>query len=274
MSLLRLEGVEKAYRAGGRFTRRPAVSVLRGGRLQIEAAECVALLGPTGSGKSTLGRILLGLERPDAGRVSFDGQPLLDASGRMAPWNRRQIQAVFQDPHGATSPRFSAFEVVAEPLRYLGLSGAALRARVEELVTAVGLDPAELGRLAHRFSGGQLQRLCIARALAPAPRLVLLDEAVSSLDLETQAHILALLSRLRRTTGVAYLFVTHDMRLLRGFADRCYVMQDGCPLEVAEPFGKGAVPPALAALRAAILPARPRPLQEQVVPAPLRDAMA
>jgi nickel transport system ATP-binding protein len=274
MSLLRLDGVEKTYRAGGWFARRPPFSVLRGGGLHIGAAECVALLGPTGSGKSTLGRILLGLERPDAGSVRFDGRPLLDAGGQMDPATRHQIQAVFQDPHGATSPRFSAFEVVAEPLRYLGLSGAALRARVEGLVLAVGLEPTQLGRLAHRFSGGQLQRLCIARALAPAPRLVLLDEAVSSLDLETQAHILALLSRLRRTTDVAYLFVTHDMRLLRGFADRCYVMQDGCPLEVAEPFGKGAVPPALAALRAAILPARPRPLQEQVVPAPLRDAMA
>jgi len=257
MSLLRLEGVEKTYQAGGWFSRRPPVAVLRGGGLHIDAGECVALLGQTGSGKSTLGRILLGLERPDAGRVSFDGEPLLDKAGRMDRALRPQIQAVFQDPHGATSPRFSAFDVVAEPLRYLGFSGAALRLRVKELVLAVGLDPAELGRLAHRFSGGQLQRLCIARALAPAPRLVLLDEAVSSLDLETQAHILRLLARLRRTTGVAYLFITHDMRLLRGFADRCYVMQDGRPVEVPEPFGAAAVPPALAVLRAAILPARP-----------------
>lgn len=266
MSLLRLEGVEKTYRGAGWFTRRPPVAVLRGGELHIDAGECVALVGQTGSGKSTLGRMLLGLERPDAGRVSFDGQPLLDDAGGMDPGLRPQIQAVFQDPHGATSPRFSAFEVVAEPLRYLGFSGAALRLRVEELVVAVGLDPAELGRLAHRFSGGQLQRLCIARALAPAPRLVLLDEAVSSLDMETQAHILRLLARLRRATGVAYLFITHDIRLLRGFADRCYVMQDGRPVEVREPFGTGEVPPALAALRASILPARPSPR----TPRPLR----
>ena len=271
MSLLRLKGVEKTYRAGGWFARRPPVAVLRGGELHIEAGECVALLGQTGSGKSTLGRILLGLEQPDAGTVNFDGLPLLDKAGRMAPAIRPQIQAVFQDPHGATSPRFSAFDVVAEPLRYLGMSGAALRLRVEELVLAVGLEPTELGRLAHRFSGGQLQRLCIARALAPAPRLVLLDEAVSSLDLETQAHILRLLARLRHTTGVAYLFITHDMRLLRGFADRCYVMQDGRPLEVPEPFGAGAVPPALTALRAAILPSRPKLRTPQGAP---QDAMA
>lgn len=266
MSLLRLEGVEKTYRGTGWFTRRLPVAVLRGGELHIDAGECVALLGQTGSGKSTLGRMLLGLERPDAGRVSFDGQPLLDDAGGMDPGLRPQIQAVFQDPHGATSPRFSAFQVVAEPLRYLGFFGAALRLRVEELVVAVGLDPAELGRLAHRFSGGQLQRLCIARALAPAPRLVLLDEAVSSLDLETQAHILRLLARLRQATGVAYLFITHDIRLLRGFADRCYVMQDGRPVEVREPLGTGTVPPALAALRASILPARPSPR----TPRPLR----
>ncbi|MCG7364154.1 dipeptide/oligopeptide/nickel ABC transporter ATP-binding protein [Roseomonas sp. ACRSG] len=265
MSLLEMRGLWKAYRRGGPFRRQPPLPVLRGAGLRIGSGECVALLGPSGSGKSTLGRLLLGLETPDAGEVLFEGQPLLDARGHMRAQTRRAIQAVFQDPYGATSPRFSAFEVVAEPLRYAGLGGAPLRARVEELTASVGLDPAELNRLAHRFSGGQLQRLCIARALAPRPRLVLLDEAVSSLDLETQAHILRLLTDLRASTRVAFLFITHDLRLVRGFAQRCYVMQDGQPVEVAEPFGSGPVPPALAALRAAVLPARPRlPLRQTV----------
>lgn len=258
MSLLEMRGIWKTYRRGGLFRPQPPLPVLRDAGLRINAGECVALLGPSGSGKSTLGRLLLGLEAPEAGEVMFEGQPLLDRRGRMPAEARRAIQAVFQDPYGATSPRFTAFEVVAEPLRYAGLHGAALRGEVEALVASVGLDPAELGRLAHRFSGGQLQRLCIARALAPRPRLLLLDEAVSSLDLETQAQILQLLAGLRAQAGLACLFITHDLRLVRGFAQRCCVMQDGRPVEVPEPFGAAPVPPAMAALRAAILPARPR----------------
>jgi nickel transport system ATP-binding protein len=257
MSLFQMEGVWKSYRRGGAFGRGAPLPVLRDANLWIGAGECVALVGTTGSGKSTLGRLLLGIEPVDLGTVQFDGQPLRDARGRVAAGTRRQIQAVFQDPHGATSPRFSAFEVVAEPLCYAGLTGGPLRRRVEELVASVGLEEAGLDRLAHRFSGGQLQRLCIARALAHRPRLLLLDEAVSSLDLETQSRILALLDGLRRQTGIAFLFVTHDLRLLRGFASRCHVMQDGQPLEVPDPFGEAPVPPALVALRAAILPARP-----------------
>lgn len=256
--LLEMRGIHHAYRQGGLLSRR-RVPVLEDAALRIGAGECVALLGPTGSGKSTLGRLMLGLEPPDAGAVLFEGQPLRDARGRVAPAARRAIQAVFQDPFAATSPRLSALEVVAEPLLAERLPRPALRERVAGLMQAVGLDPAMMDRLAHRLSGGQLQRLCIARALAPAPRLVLLDEAVNSLDLETQAQILALLHRLRRETGVAYLFVTHDLRLVRGFAGRCYVMQERRPVEVPDPFGPGPLPPALAALRAAILPARPRP---------------
>jgi nickel transport system ATP-binding protein len=164
---------------------------------------------------------------------------------------------VFQDPYGATSPRFTAFEVVAEPLRYLGHSGATLQAQVEALAEAVGLEVPALGRLAHRFSGGQLQRLCIARALATKPSLLVLDEAVSSLDLGSRCRILDLLARLRMERCMAILFITHDLRLVRGVADRCYVMQDGHPLEVTELFGHGPAPSALATLQAAILPARP-----------------
>lgn len=259
MSLLELRAVSHGYRQGGLLFRRMVKPVLRDASLHIAPSECVALLGPTGSGKSTLGRLALGLERSWAGEVLFDGTPLLDRRGRMAPDRRRAIQAVFQDPHGATSPRLTAFEVVAEPLHAEGLDRSALRDRVAALLEDVGLDPTAMDRLAHRFSGGQLQRLCIARALAPGPRLVLLDEAVNSLDLETQAHVLGLLRDLRQRTGMAYLFVTHDLRLVKGFADRCYVMQDGQPVEVADPFMPEPVPPAMAALRAAILPVRPGP---------------
>lgn len=251
-----MQGVSHGYRHGALFGRQAFHPVLEDADLRIEAGECVALLGPTGSGKSTLGRILLGIERPQDGTVLFDGRPLLDARGRMGSGTRRAIQAVFQDPVGATSPRFSAGEVVAEGLR---LPRSALRQRVAQLMVDVGLDPAMMDRPAHRLSGGQLQRLCIARALAPGPRLLLLDEAVNSLDVEIQAKILVLLRELRARTGVAYLFVTHDLRLLRRFADRCYVMQDRRPVEVVDPFGATSVPPALAALRDAMLPELPSP---------------
>ena len=256
MTLLDARDLHHAYRQGGLFGRRSRQPVLEGASLRIAAGECVALVGPTGSGKSTLGRLLLGLEAPDAGTVRFDGAPLHDRRGRIAPAVRRAIQAVFQDPHGATSPRLTGFEVVAEPLLADRLPRAALRDRVAALLAEVGLGAEAMDRLAHSLSGGQLQRLCLARALAPSPRLVVLDEAVSSLDLETQARIMALLRDLRRR-GVACLFITHDLRLLRGFADRCTVMQDRRVVEVADPFGPGPVPPVLASLRAAILPARP-----------------
>jgi nickel transport system ATP-binding protein len=256
MNLVELRGVTKSYWRGSRFGRRRRVDVLRGADLAIAQGECVALVGASGSGKSTLGRILIGVEAPDAGEVRYLGEPLL-AGSRLSPVVRRRLQAVFQDPHGATDPRFSAFEVVAEPLRAMGLRGSMLRDRVGALLDAVGLDPVEAPRLAHRFSGGQLQRLCIARALAPKPRLILLDEAVSALDLEIQTRILALLADLRRRTGLAYLFITHDLRLVQGFADRCYVMDGGIAVECGDLAAPMREPPMLACLRAALLPARP-----------------
>lgn len=256
MTLLELRDVSKSYRQGGPFSRQ-RVRVLEEASLSVEAGECVALLGPTGAGKSTLGRLALGLERPDAGEVLFDGAPLAGARGPMAAAVRRGIQAVFQDPYGATSPRFSAFEVVAEPLRYAGVAGAELRERVRSLIAAVELGEVDPGRLAHRFSGGQLQRLCIARAMALEPRLLVLDEAVSALDVAIQARVMALLTALRRRTGCAFLFITHDLRLLRGFADRVTVMQDGRPTAVDDPFAPVSDVPVLARLRAAMLPQRP-----------------
>ncbi|UPG73863.1 ATP-binding cassette domain-containing protein [Roseomonas gilardii subsp. gilardii] len=256
MNLLDVRDVYRTYRQGGFFGNRARHPVLTGASLHVGSGECVALLGPTGSGKSTLGRLVLGLETPDAGTVCFDGLPLHDRRGRIDRATRRAIQAVFQDPQGATSPRFSAFEVVAEPLLTDRMPTGALRDRVVALLEQVGLPAGIMDRPAHSLSGGQLQRLCIARALAPSPRLIVLDEAVNSLDVETQAQVMALLRRLQEH-GVAYLFITHDLRLLKGFADRCYVMQGGRSEEVTDPFGDGYLPSALIHLRQAILPARP-----------------
>jgi nickel transport system ATP-binding protein len=251
MTLLALHAVSHSYRQGGLFDRRPKLKVLNDASLTIAPGECVALVGPSGSGKSTLSRLALGLERPDSGEITFDNTPLIPRNGTIPPATRRAIQAVFQDPYGATSPRLSAFDIIAEPLRYAGHSDIA--AEVASLAASVGLDPQNLARLAHRYSGGQLQRMCIARALALRPRLVILDEAVSNLDLTTQAMVLDLLARLRHHHATAYLFITHDLRLAHGFADRTYVMESGRPIDATSPDGA----PAMAHLRAALLPAWP-----------------
>jgi len=261
MTLLALHRVSRHYRQGGVFDRRPPLRVLQDASLAIAEGECVALVGPSGSGKSTLARIVLGLERPDSGTASFDGRPLTDRRGRMAPATRRAVQAVFQDPFAATSPRLTAFDVIAEPLRYAGLAPDAIAREVPALAAAVALNPADLGRLCHRYSGGQVQRMCIARALALKPRLLVLDEAVSNLDLTTQAIVLDMLAALRRRLGTAYLFITHDLRLVHGFADRTLVMEAGRPVEVDLNGPAAAAPPALAALRAAMLPAWPPGVQ-------------
>ncbi|OWJ69150.1 ATP-binding cassette domain-containing protein [Inquilinus limosus] len=258
MTLLSVDRVSKSYRQGGLFDRRPPRQVLQGAGLSITAGECVGLLGPSGCGKSTLARLILGIEAPDSGAVLLDGAPLAGRGRPDAVQARRDIQAVFQDPFGATNPRFTAFEVVAEPLRNFDrLSGPALRARVDGLLRQVGLDPAESGKPAHRFSGGQLQRLCIARALAPGPRLLILDEAVSSLDMTTQGRILDLLAELRRRSGIAYLFITHDIRLVPGFCDRAVVIEDGRTVAVGDIAAPAVRCETLELLRDAVLPPMP-----------------
>lgn len=196
--------------------------------LAIAPGETVALLGRSGCGKSTLARLLLGLEAPDGGEVLFEGQPVgrLDKAGRTRLF--RTVQMVFQDPPGAVNPRATVGEIVAEPLGPLcGLRGEAARTRVLELLRAVQLSESDYGKYPQQMSGGQLQRVCIARALGPQPKLIILDEAVSNLDLHLQTQMLDLFEALRQSHGVAYLFVTHDLRLVERFCSRLVVMAQG-----------------------------------------------
>ncbi len=223
--LLEVRNVRKHYRRGGLFGRRDGVDAVAGVSFRLEAGRCLALAGPSGSGKSTLARMVLGLEMPDAGEVLFRGQPVAARTGRDA---RRAVQAVFQNSLGAVNPRFSAKDIIAEPLRnFFELRGTALTARVGDLMAEVGLDPESMGKYPHQFSGGELQRICIARALAPGPDLLVLDEAVSSLDMLNQARIIDLLARVRRDRTTAYLFITHDMRVVAAVADSLAVMDRG-----------------------------------------------
>ncbi|MFH1914993.1 MAG: ATP-binding cassette domain-containing protein [Pseudomonadota bacterium] len=227
MSVITLDTITKSYGRGGFFQRQERIQVLKGVSLSLAAGECLGLVGRSGSGKSTLGRIVLGLEAPDTGSVSILGQ---DVTGRrtLPLAMRRAVQVVFQDAIGSTNPRMTAGEIIAEPLRNFDkLSGRPLRERVAELLEQVGLSPDDAAKLPGRFSGGQLQRICIARALAPSPRVIVLDEAVSSLDMLIHARILDLLDSLRHKLGTAYLFVTHDLRLVRRFCDRAFIMSDG-----------------------------------------------
>jgi oligopeptide/dipeptide ABC transporter ATP-binding protein len=210
------------------------VRAVDGVSLTIHRGETLALVGESGSGKSTLARALVGLEAPSSGHITFAGQRLepLPASSRRALATK--IQMVFQDPDASLSPRRTIRDTVGEPLDLHEHLGREERERrIERLLGEVGLDPALGARYPHELSGGQKQRVCIARAIAVRPELLVCDEAVSSLDVSVQAQILKLLGELRRATSLSYLFITHDLRVVRHIADRVAVMYLGEIVEVA-----------------------------------------
>lgn len=226
--IVEVREVFKNYRQGGVFGRSRKIEVLKNINLDLEEGECLGLLGSSGSGKSTLGRLVLGLESPDSGTIAYQGRDLKSlAKDERCQW-RREVQVVFQNSHGAVNPRFSASRVIGEPLsNFEKLSGNGLRRRVGELMERVGLFGRDQDKLPHQFSGGELQRICIARALASAPRLVVLDEAVSSLDMNSQGLVLDLLDEARRESGASFLFISHDIRVIFKMADKLAVMNDG-----------------------------------------------
>jgi peptide/nickel transport system ATP-binding protein len=197
--------------------------------LTVRPGETVGLVGESGSGKSTLLRAVLGLETLQGGAVTLDGRPFSPPAKGEARRLRRQVQAVFQDPYGSFDPRWRVADLVAEPLHLLDAppQGPARRARVAAVLEKVGLPGDAIDRYPHQFSGGQRQRIAIARALITEPRLVVLDEAVSALDVTVRAQVLALLADLSRELGVAYLFVTHDLGVVRAICHRVLVMQAG-----------------------------------------------
>jgi nickel transport system ATP-binding protein len=259
VTILSVEGVSKSYGIGGFFSSRRSKIVLSDIDLRIGEGECVGLLGASGSGKSTLGRLVVGIERPDCGSVRYRGQPMLGLTGDDYRVFRRNVQVVFQDSIGAVNPRHRIRRIVAEPLVKLDhLSGPELDERVRGLLETVEIDPGEADKYPGQMSGGQLQRVCIARALAPKPELIVLDEAVSNLDLALQLAVLDLLDGLRRQRGVAFLFITHDLRLVRRLCDRVVVLDGGRVIEerrVAS--GLSFTHPAAVALQNAVLPAMP-----------------
>lgn len=202
--------------------------VLNDVAMSLKTGETVALLGRSGCGKSTLARLLVGLESPSQGEVLWQGERLSQLSRSRQKAFRREIQMVFQDAISAVNPRKTVSEILREPMRHLlSLSKTEQLARARELLRAVELDEALLTQRPPQLSGGQLQRVCLARALAVEPRLLILDEAVSNLDLVLQANVIRLLKKLQQQFGTACLFITHDLRLVERFCDRVMVMEAG-----------------------------------------------
>jgi len=243
-------------------------SVLDNVSLSINSGESLALLGRSGCGKSTLARLLVGLEAPVDGELFWQGTALKKMPTALKKAFRRDIQLVFQDAISAANPRKTVREILAEPLRHLlNLARSEQQERITQLMADVELDVALLDHRPPQLSGGQLQRVCLARALATRPTLLILDEAVSSLDLVLQAGVIRLLKKLQQQSGIACLFITHDLRLVERFCQRVVVMENGqiaediavtSPLRFTSPAGQ--------ALQQAVLPALPQPRHERTQP--------
>lgn len=202
--------------------------------ISIGAGECVGLVGESGSGKSTLGKAILGLTPVSSGKISFDGQDITHAKGAARRALASSIQVVFQDPYGSLDPTMTIGDILAEPLTASGTGKKTAAAAVAEMIDRVSLPSSVINRYPSEFSGGQRQRIAIARALVRRPRLIVCDEPVSALDLTTQATILDLFIELQRDTGVSYLFVSHDLGVVRRVCHRVAVMYRGEIVETGD----------------------------------------
>ena len=244
------------------------VQAVDGVSFTVDAGETLALVGESGCGKSTVSRLVLRLIEPDQGEVRFEGRDLLAMNANELRAFRRDAQIIFQDPYASLNPRMTVGQILTEPLVLHDLApGGQRRARVDELLGLVGLEPRAARRYAHEFSGGQRQRIAIARALAVEPKLIICDEPVSALDVSIRSQILNLLRDLQQRLGLAYIFVSHDLAVVKHIADRVAVMNLGHIVETADTEALFASPchPYSRALLSAIPVPRPQAKRSRMV---------
>lgn len=234
--LLRIENLSKTFSiAAGMFKPRLKLKALQDISFSIQQGETLGIVGESGCGKSTLGRCILQLLRPDEGRVLWLGKDLMALDAESMRRKRRDLQIIFQDPQASLNPRMTVGEIVADPLKTLlpELNAQQRRERVMKMMEAVGLQPEMINRYPHEFSGGQAQRIGIARALITEPKLIVCDEPVSALDVSIQAQILNLLSELKAQFGLTLIFISHNLSVVRHVSDRILVLYLGRMVELA-----------------------------------------
>jgi len=232
-ALLRVDALSKTYISGGRFSARTPVVAVKEASFEIGVGRTLALVGPSGCGKSTAARCIAGFERPDSGTIWLDGQQITRPGMQESLAISSNVQMIFQDAVTSLNPRFSAAEAIEEPLLIRGFQRAERKNMVEAALQEVALSPTSLDRPVTHFSGGQQQRLAIARALTTRPKLLVLDEALSGLDLSTQAQIVNLLLELQEKHDLSYLLISHDLTLVAGIADSIALMAEGRVVENA-----------------------------------------
>ncbi len=269
-ALLEVGNLVKHFVAGRSMFGRPTayVKAVDGVSFRVEAGKTLALVGESGCGKSTVSRLVLRLIEPDHGSIRFEGSDLLALDANQLRAFRRDAQIIFQDPYASLNPRMTVSQILTEPLALHDLVPAARRReRVEELLRLVGLEPRFARRYSHEFSGGQRQRIAIARALAVEPKLIICDEPVSALDVSIRSQILNLLRDLQDRLGLAYIFVSHDLAVVKHIADRVAVMNLGVIVETADAQALFATPrhPYSRALLSAIPVPKPRAKRSRIV---------